>query len=117
VLGAVRSDGRAILGLPGNPVSVMVTARRLAATVLRHLAGVAEPDSPPPAVTLSNPDTVQLPLWWFRPVRVVSPGRAELLRSKGSADIASAAQSDGFVEIPPHSQGAGPWPFRRWTVD
>ena len=117
VLGAVSCDGQAILGLPGNPVSVMVTARRFAAAVLQHLAGIADPHPPPPTVTLSNPDTAQLPLWWFRPVRLVSPGRAELLRGMGSADIVSAANSDGFVEIPPHSQGAGPWPFWRWTLD
>ena len=43
--------------------------------------------------------------------------RPELLRGMGSADIASAAASDGFVEIPPHGQGAGPWPFWRWAVD
>ena len=117
MLGAVSRDGQAILGLPGNPVSVMVTARRFAAAVLQHLAGITNPRWLPPAVTLSNPDTTQLPLWWFRPVRLVSPGRAELLRTMGSADMVSAANSDGFVEIPPHSQGAGPWPFWRWNVD
>jgi molybdopterin molybdotransferase len=117
LLGAVRADGRAILGLPGNPVSVMITARRFAAAVLQHLAGMTGPHLLPAAVTLGQPDTAQLPLWWFRPVRLVSAGRAELLRSMGSADVVSAAKSDGFVEIPPHGQGAGPWPFWRWSLD
>jgi molybdopterin molybdotransferase len=117
LLAAVTDDGRAILGLPGNPVSVMVTARRFAAAVLRRLAGIADPAAPRPVVMLSNPDTSELPLWWFRPVRLVATGRVELLRGRGSADIVTAAISDGFVEIPPHSHGAGPWPFWRWTID
>ena len=116
LLGAVSRDGRPIFGLPGNPVSVMVTARRFAAAALQRLAGITH-HHPPATVTLSNPDAAQLPLWWFRPVRLVSSGRAELLRSMGSGDLVSAAGSDGFVEIPPHSQGDGPWPFWRWVVD
>ena len=115
VLGAIADNGRAILGLPGNPLSVMVTARRFAAGVLRRLAGFADPLPPPPVVTLSNPDQAQLPMWWFRPVRLISAGQAELVGSMGSADIVSAAQSDGFVEIPPHNHGTGPWPFWPWS--
>jgi molybdopterin molybdotransferase len=117
LLGAVSRDGQPILGLPGNPVSVMVTARRFAAAVLKHLAGVTRPNSPAPTVTLSNHDLARLPLWWFRPVRLVSPGQAELLRSMSSGDVVSAANSDGFVEMPPNAHGAGPWPFWRWTFD
>ncbi len=117
MLGAVSRDGQPILGLPGNPVSVLVTARRFAATVLQHLAGITDSPLPAPTVTLRNPDAAQLSLWWYRLVHLVAPGRAELLRSMGSADLVAAARSDGFVEIPPHSQGAGPWPFWRWTLD
>jgi molybdopterin molybdotransferase len=116
LLGAVSRDGRPVFGLPGNPVSVMVTARRFAAAALQRLAGIVH-SRPPMTVVLSNSDTAQLPLWWFRAVRLVSSGRAELLRSMGSGDLVSAANSDGFVEIPPHHQGDGPWPFWPWAVD
>ena len=116
LLGAVSREGQPILGLPGNPVSVMITARRFAAAVLQRLAGMIHADSPTSAVTVSNPDLAQSPLWWFRPVGLVSPGRAELLRSMGSGDVVAAANSDGFVEIPPRGQGAGPWLFWRWTL-
>ncbi len=116
VLGAVGPGGQAILGLPGNPVSVMVTARRFAAAVLRRLAGIAVADPPPSAVTLVNPDSSRLPLWWFRPVHLVSCGCAKLLKTMGSGDVVCTASSDGFVEIPPGEQGSGPWAFRRWTL-
>ncbi len=117
LLGAVRRDGRAILGLPGNPISALVTARRFAAAVLRRLAGFTRTALPAATVTLINPDHAALALWWFRPVRMISSGRAELLPSMGSGDVVAAANSDGFIEVPPQGQGAGPWPFWPWTLD
>jgi molybdopterin molybdotransferase len=116
LLGAVSHEGQPILGLPGNPVSVMVTARRFAAAVLQRLAGMIHAHSPASTVTVTNPDLAQSSLWWFRPVRLVSPGRVELLPSMGSGDIVAAANSDGFVEIPPQGHGAGPRLFWRWTI-
>ena len=114
VLGAIGPDGQAVLGLPGNPVSVMTTARRLAWPVLRHRAGFAQADPPAATVTLTNPDDKQLALHWSRPVRLIANGQAELIMTRGSGDIISAARSDGFVEIPANQTGPGPWPFHRW---
>lgn len=115
VLGAVV-DGRVpVLGLPGNPVSVLVTARRMGAPALRRLAGVVRTPSSP-LVELVNPDDKRLDLWWHRLVSVESPGRAALTPGRGSGDVAAAARSDGFVEIPPGEAGAGPWPYRPWTL-
>jgi molybdopterin molybdotransferase len=121
MLGAVLG-GRPILALPGNPVSVMVTARRIVAPVLRRVAGFA-PEPAPPVVTLTNPGGRTLDLWWHRPVRLPTSGAglhpageglASLVVSKGSGDIPAAAGSDGFVEIPPGASGAGPCAFYAW---
>jgi len=68
------------------------------------------------AVTLEEADDAPIPLWWHRPVRLIGVGRGSLVAGRGSGDIASAARSDGFVEIPPNSSGAGPWPFLPWTA-
>ncbi len=112
VLGAIAPDGRCVLGLPGNPLSVMVTARRMAVPVAMHLAGVTR-QTPPPLV-LVNGDAKALDLWWHRLVRLVGPGRGVLTESRGSGDVPSAARSDGFVEVPPGGPVGGPWPFYPW---
>ncbi len=48
--------GTLVLALPGNPVSVLVTARRLGVPVLRRLAGLTQPHDLPRLVTLQTPD-------------------------------------------------------------
>lgn len=113
VLGAIGPDATPILGLPGNPVSVMVTARRMGSAVLCTLGGRGSP-RPPAMVRLDEPNDRRLKLWWFRPVRLTGPGSARLVSNKGSGDIVAAGKSDGFVEIPPNTGGPGPWPFYPW---
>lgn len=114
MLGAVGPEGQAILGLPGNPVSVMVTARRLGLVALRRLGGFADPDPAPPNVTIADPDEATIGLWWNRLVELVEPGVARLVPSRGSGDLVSAARADGFVSLPPGEAGSGPWPYYAW---
>jgi len=115
VLGAIGPRGQAILGLPGNPVSVMVTARRLGLGAMRRLAGFAEPHLRVPEVRLIEVDGKTMPNWWFRLVRLTGAGMAELVPTRGSGDVVSLGQSDGFIEIPPDAAGEGPWPFYSWA--
>ncbi len=123
MLAAVRpavgaTTPRMILGLPGNPVSVMVTARRLGIEMLGVLAGVGAGHFAAHAREVSNPDNATLPLWWHRLVgeRVNANGNSELylLSSKGSGDIAAAASSVGFVEVPPDQHTTGAHNFYAW---
>ena len=117
ILAAIGPGGQAVFGLPGNPVSVMTTARRIAAPVLRHRAGFAHTAPPAATVELIERDEKTLPLYWWRPVRLIEHGRARLVRTRGSGDLVSTARSDGFVEIPPGATGCGPWPFYRWSLE
>lgn len=100
-----------VLALPGNPVSVLVTARRIALPVLAAMAGIpSERLGPRAAVRLSNPDGKSLPLWWHRLVRLAGVDAtgvvcAELVDLRGSGDLIAAGGSDGFVEIPPGEVG------------
>jgi molybdopterin molybdotransferase len=115
ILGAVGLSGQLICGLPGNPVSVAVTARRFAMPLIRGLAGMNKrEDAARRFVNLSNPDSRKLDLLWYRLVRLCDDGTAELLDSKGSGDLISLAQSDGFVEVEAGHSGAGPWLMRTW---
>ena len=115
LLGAVGPAGQAILGLPGNPVSVVVGARWFGTAALRQLGGLP-PEPEPFAVRIDDLGPTRLGLWWFRPVRLVGSAWAELVPSKGSGDLVSAARSDGFVLTPPKAEGPGPWPFVPWHL-
>lgn len=114
-LGAV-AGGKPVFGLPGNPLSVLTTARRLLAPALRRRAGFAAPEDRRPAVTIVRPDQRMIPLTWWRPVRITTHGHAELVPLKGSGDTCGPAVSDGFVEVPPETAGVGPFAYYDWDL-
>ncbi len=115
ILGAVGPEGQPILALPGNPVSVLVTARRFGAPVLSALAG--RTPTPAPLVQLAEPDDATLPLWWYRLVRRDDNGRYERVGGLSSGDVRSPAMADGFIETPPDRPADGPAPFFAWAWD
>lgn len=107
-------QGKLLLGLPGNPVSVAVTARVFGEPLLRSLAGCSPRFPRRPAVTLADVDGKQLNLIWYRLVSCDADGSVVCSSSRGSGDIVSLAQSIGFVEVAPGSSEAGPWPLYLW---
>ena len=112
VLGGVI-DGKLILGLPGNPVSVAVTARVFGLPLLRKLSGCPTP-AVRPSVELSAGHDKPLDLTWFRLVNMDDQGQLQLTRSQGSGDLVSLSHSCGFVEIPPGQVGQGPFQLTLW---
>lgn len=114
ILAAVGPQGQVIAGLPGNPVSVMVSAVRSALPALRKKAGFLNPTPAQPVVTLTEPLQKTLKLWWFRPVILQSEGHAKIVPTKGSGDFGSLAQSAGFIQIPPNRNDTGPYPYWSW---
>lgn len=116
LLAAVLPSGTTVLALPGNPVSVLVTARRYGIPVIAARAGAARPSQPaPPAPRImldASADSVDL--WCFRPVRLNPDGSATVVAGKGSGDMIAAGPTDGFIEVPPGASGPGPWPFYSW---
>lgn len=117
-----------VFGLPGNPVSALVTCVRIVLPVLAACAGATRtpPDCLPRLIEVRNPDGRSLDLWWHRPVRSVVDAngfpQAELSDSRGSGDIVAAGMSDGFVEIPPGSSSSilpyYAWPAgAHWSVN
>jgi molybdopterin molybdotransferase len=114
VLGAVGVEGQVILGLPGNPQAVLVTARRFALPLLGRKAGGVGLGGPDKLVSVARPDEKTLPLYWYRLARETECGVVELVPNRGSGDIPAAAASDGVIEVPPNVAGVGPYPFYRW---
>lgn len=96
-----------IFGLPGNPVSAMVTGTRIVLPVLAACAGAVETPAAlaPRLVELAVDGGKRLNMWWHRPARLVVSADgtplAELIDTRGSGDVVAAARSDGFVEIAP----------------
>jgi molybdopterin molybdotransferase len=92
-------DDRVVVGLPGNPLSVMVGLELLLLPALRRLAGAAD----------AGPATFQLPLTGalrqdpkrlrVRPVRLVAAG-AEPLGADLSHQLARAAVADALALVP-----------------
>ena len=108
MLGAVVARGArkvAVFGLPGNPVSAMVTARRVVVPVMAARAGMTEVREPMVA-EIANGDGKALELWWHRLARVGGDGRVELVDTRGSGDIVSCGRAEGFVEVAPGNAGS-----------
>jgi molybdopterin molybdotransferase len=112
-MGASTGSGKLIMGLPGNPLSVAVTWRRYALPLLMHVAGI-ESEQAKHKVEAMCDDTKTIDLTWFRLVRLLSDGRAYVIPSQGSGDVASLSRSDGFVEIPPGEIASGIREFYSW---
>jgi molybdopterin molybdotransferase len=111
VLGAV-ARGKLILGLPGNPVSTAITARRIGQPLLEFLAGKKQAE-PVDQMILSGVDGKTLPLTWFRLVERCAQG-VRLVSNQGSGDFVSMRRSVGFAEIVAGGTGPGPWPIWWW---
>lgn len=116
ILAAIGPSGQVVFGLPGNPVSVAITARRFALPALRRLAGAATSEPHVPLMKVVNPHALPLQNHWFRPVRVVTDGQAELIKTSGSGDIINTSRSDGFIYYPPGQTGPGPWQYYSWIT-
>jgi molybdenum cofactor synthesis domain-containing protein len=116
LLGATGASGQTIFGLPGNPLSVMVTARRFVAPVLRRRAGLANATEFERSMHITNGDNRSLHLHWFRLARQMTSHEVELVFERNSGDLGGAARSDGFIEVPVNNSQAGPWPFYSWEI-
>ncbi len=102
VLGAVGPKGQMVCGLPGNPISVAVTARRIAVPLMRKVAGLPMADSirwclPAPEVSIASIDLIH-----YRLCNINDSGECEWTPMMGSGDIVALTQSDGFLELPPN---------------
>ncbi len=102
VTAASQGAATVVLGLPGNPVSVLATAHLFVWPLLLKMMG-AETDPTTlgwRSVTLADAVDAQAKREVFRAARLCGPSRAEVITWHGSGDLMHTAAADGFVRLP-----------------
>ncbi len=96
---ARRGDGKFLVGLPGNPVSVIATAHLILLPLIRRLMGLPPAGTwevMPLGISWSNPSKRQL----FLPARRTANGVMPI-KWNGSGDLVAAAAADCFIDLAP----------------
>jgi molybdopterin molybdotransferase len=107
-------QGKPIFGLPGNPVSTMVTFELLAVPAIDVLNGAKPQPLPLFKAKLRRAVSEKPPLAHFLPARVCWPGgdpQVELIRWQGSGDIGPVLRGNCFLVVRGERQSleAGEW--------
>jgi len=111
---ARENSHKYFFGLPGNPVSTMVTFELFARPMLEALAGMAPRPMAFLHVRLNSEIRVKTGLKRFLPAILsgaYEDSRVELVPWQGSGDIAAQARANCYVVIPPDREhiAAGEW--------
>ncbi len=114
--------GKLVFGLPGNPISCLVCARRFVTPLLGAKLGLVSLPSPP-LVRLGEEAAAHAKLTLYRPVNLQSSLGVDCVaipkRINGSGDFGGLGNTDGFVELDSraHSYSAGEMvPFYAWKM-
>jgi molybdopterin molybdotransferase len=113
--GAISAQGHAyFLGLPGNPVSTMVTFELFAKPILEALAGMTPRKLIFLHAKLKSEIKTKPGLKRFLPAILLGEfeqAEVELVRWQGSGDIAATARANCYIVIPPDRERtpAGEW--------
>ena len=99
-----KNAGTYFFGLPGNPVSTMVTFELFARPILEALVGMSPCKLQVVCAKLQSEIRVKTGLTRFLPAILsgdLEACRVELVRWQGSGDIAATARANCYVVIPP----------------
>jgi molybdopterin molybdotransferase len=94
-------------GLPGNPVSALVTFLLLVRPAILRWQGAADVALPRHQAILGEPLENQGDRRHFMRVRISSDGKAHSSGFQASHILSSFAAANGFVDVPPRSTFAG----------
>jgi molybdopterin molybdotransferase len=95
-----RARGTFFFGLPGNPLSTMVTFRIFAEAALSRLAGIPTPELFFHHAALTHPYQHKPGLTRFLPGRLSAQGRdVEIIPWQGSGDIPTIVRANSLVVI------------------
>jgi molybdopterin molybdotransferase len=109
-----KCSGRYFFGLPGNPVSTMVTFELFAKPLVRALAGATAKKLVFLQAQLGSPIKTKPGLKRFLPAVLsgeFEQAQVELARWQGSGDIAATARANCYIVLPPNRDSipAGEW--------
>jgi molybdopterin molybdotransferase len=109
-----RVEHKYFFGLPGNPISTMVTFELFAKPLLEALAGISLRNLVFTHAKLKSEIRTKTGLKRFLPAMLSGEferGEVELVRWQGSGDVASVARANCYAVIPPDRERieAGEW--------
>ncbi|HEX8810954.1 MAG TPA: molybdopterin molybdotransferase MoeA, partial [Terracidiphilus sp.] len=109
---AFRGKKTPFFGLPGNPVSTMVTFQLFARPVLDALAGSTPQPLPFAQAVLRSPFSTKTGLTRFLPAKLSGTHdqpEVELVRWQGSGDLMAVSRSNCYIVVSPEREhfGAG----------
>jgi molybdopterin molybdotransferase len=109
VFGELKVDGTAtpFFGLPGNPVSTMVTFRLFVQPVLEALAGAKPRALPFAQALLRKAFSSKTGLTRFLPASLSGSHErpeVELIRWQGSGDLMAASRANCYIVVPPDKE-------------
>lgn len=96
-----RAFGKPIFGLPGNPVSAMVTFQLLVRPALLRMAGARETSAPSFRAQLAEPVSNPGPRRHFMRVIVDGKGNVRPTGPQASHRLATLAAANALLDIPP----------------
>lgn len=101
-------------GLPGNPISTMVTFQLFGSVLVRALANASEPAAQGRKIRLARDMRTKTGLTRFLPGKISGSWddpQVELLSWQGSGDVAAFARADCLLVIPPDRETftSGEW--------
>jgi molybdopterin molybdotransferase len=112
-----RRAGKYWFGLPGNPVSAMVTFLLLVHPALRRWQGAAETRLPAHWAALAEPLVNPGGRRHFHRVRIDTEGKAHSAGTQASHLLSSLASANGLVDVPPNCTLAAGTTVRVITLD
>ena len=96
-----------VIGLPGNPVSVLCTAHLFVWPLVRRMLGMGNA-LPWRLVSSANSVSCKSKRQIFRAARLLPENQVEVLGWHGSGDLMHTAQADGWVRLPLQDQPIEP---------
>ena len=103
IIGEMGEDAAAYIGLPGYPVSAVMTFRRFVAPRIREAAGLPPENAPTMRATMQAEERFDEGRMRLLPVGIIETGTGDIVTypvDKGSGATTSLAHADGVVEVP-----------------